>query len=193
MVNARNQQQAAAALSDPAVLELFDRPEGAELRARFAAGVAQQRDEFHSQGKIFGSVYTSAAVRPDGTVAPESTIERYVATSHPGARAPHVRLRRPDGSDVSTIGLVDGWTLLTARVPWPAPAGVRTCTIGTDADDARVDLVDGDGRWASVYGLAPGGAVLIRPDGHVGARWTHAPVDPAAAVRDALDRIRRSA
>jgi hypothetical protein len=47
-------------------------------------------------------------------------------------------------------------------------------------------LVDGGGSFAQTYGLEPGGAVLVRPDGHIAARWTTAPADHGAALADAV-------
>jgi 3-(3-hydroxy-phenyl)propionate hydroxylase len=58
-----------------------------------------------------------------------------------------------------------------------APAGAR-------AGDA---LVDRDGAIARRYDLQPGTAVLLRPDGHVCARWRDpTPERVQAAMRRAL-------
>lgn len=35
---------------------------------------------------------------------------------------------------------------------------------------AGADLVDLDGHWTDAYGVQPGGAVIVRPDGFVGWR-----------------------
>jgi 3-(3-hydroxy-phenyl)propionate hydroxylase len=48
------------------------------------------------------------------------------------------------------------------------------------------ELVDGEGLVARRYGLAPGGAVLFRPDGHVAARWTR---PEAGGVAEAVERL----
>lgn len=52
-------------------------------------------------------------------------------------------------------------------------------------------LRDPSGRWASVRGTAPDGAILVRPDRHVAWRAATAPVDPAAALSDVLRRLLR--
>jgi putative polyketide hydroxylase len=41
----------------------------------------------------------------------------------------------------------------------------------------------------SLYGIAPDGAVLVRPDGHVAFRAPKAVADPKAALASALDQI----
>jgi hypothetical protein len=58
------------------------------------------------------------------------------------------------------------WTLLGRDVADEVPArpGLHIHDIG-----ARGDLVDWDGHVERAYALAPGGQVLIRPDGYVGA------------------------
>ncbi|MFD4245356.1 hypothetical protein ACFWP3_27765 [Streptomyces sp. NPDC058525] len=48
------------------------------------------------------------------------------------------------------------------------------------------------GEQAGRYGLSPRGALLVRPDGYIGARWTgRPPGDPA--LRDALAAVTGSA
>ena len=59
------------------------------------------------------------------------------------------------------------------------------------------DVLDSDGSFAAAYGLGAGGAVLVRPDGHVAARWAEAPTDHRAevgrAIAVALGHVRSSA
>jgi hypothetical protein len=51
------------------------------------------------------------------------------------------------------------------------------------------DTGDPDGAWAAAYGVEPDGAVLIRPDGHVGWRRRTRAADCRAELNDALDRL----
>lgn len=48
------------------------------------------------------------------------------------------------------------------------------------------DIDDPDGRIAAAYGASDGGVYLLRPDGHIAARWRAAP--PPDALRQALAR-----
>lgn len=204
MENAKNQQEAAAFMSNPEVLRLLAAEEGDEMRAIFAQGVEQQREEFHSQGQQFGFVYSSGAVLDDGTVAEESTVTQYVMSTHPGARAPHARVRAAGGDLVSTIDVFDGgWVLLSngTSQAWTDAAEAASASTGTSVSAAAVvpaaaagradsvEYVDETGDWVSRYALPQGGAVLVRPDGHVAARWQGAPADPAEAVSAAIRHV----
>ena len=54
---------------------------------------AGARPEYlNEQGMIFGAAYSSGAVVPDGTAAPDvaNPVTDYVPSARPGARAPHV-------------------------------------------------------------------------------------------------------
>ncbi len=48
---------------------------------------------------------------------------------------------------------------------------------------------DVDGTWAAQAGVAGDGAVLVRPDGHIGWRAARASENPAAALREAISEV----
>ena len=150
------------------------------------------RPEFlNEQGMIFGASYDSAAVVADGTPPPAlaNPVTDYVPSARPGARAPHAWLER-GGERVSTIDRVGRrFALLGSGAGW-AEAGraahlpLDVTTVG-DGQEFR----DPGGQWHAAYGIASGGAVLVRPDGHVAWRCAAAVSDPAAALRAALDAV----
>jgi len=114
-------------------------------------------------GITLGYGYDSAAVIPDGTPAPpvQDAVHDYEPTARPGHRAPHVSIE-DGGRQTSTLDLFgDHFTLLLDR-EGPAP-------VETDIP-VRTVVLPGE-RWRTAYGIESGGAVLVRPDGHVA--WRH--------------------
>ena len=75
------------------------------------------RSEYQNeQAMIFGSIYDSSAIIPDGTDLPavENPITDYVPVARPGSRAPHCWLDHA-GARISTLDLFgDGFALLVA-------------------------------------------------------------------------------
>jgi putative polyketide hydroxylase len=140
-------------------------------------------DRYFAQlGLVLGVAYHSDAVLTDGGTppVPADTGTDYVPTATPGHRMPHLWLK----DDHSTLDVLGEWfTLLTpdpahweqhAATPWPL-------RIETLADE-----------HADIWGLGPRGALLIRPDGHIGARWTDGPPG-GSTLQHALTTISRAA
>ncbi len=147
-------------------------------------GAKLPRPEFlNEQGLIFGACYESAAVVPDGSPPPavDDPVTQYVPSARPGCRAPHVWIER-GGRRVSTIDLFGrGFVLLAGAAggAWLAAA-------------ARLDIAAhsiGEPSWAEAYGVAADGAVLVRPDGHVGWRSRGLAAEPGQALAAAFDAI----
>ncbi|BBY09666.1 FAD-dependent monooxygenase [Mycobacterium marseillense] len=94
----------------------------------------------------------------------------------PGTRVPHVWVR--DG--VSTLDLLGPeFTVLTADERWCAAAASLS---------VAAHRIDSD-QWAAITGLAPDGALLVRPDDFVGWRAERLPGDPEGELRQALSTI----
>jgi hypothetical protein len=151
---------------------------------------AGARSEYlNEQGMIFGAAYSSGAVVPDGTDAPHvaNPVTDYVPSARPGARAPHVFFQH-EGRKLSTIDIVgNGFALLTAG------DGRRWVEAANDLADAfalplKAWRIDED-AFASAYELDASGAVLVRPDGHVGWRSRAIDGDPSRTLRGALSTI----
>lgn len=114
----------------------------------------------------------------------------------PGASAADAPVLMPNGRKTWLLReLGPFFTLLTAagdsmdrrlaeEICRISPVPVKVLTVSRE-NAAGVDLVDRDGLVEQRYGLQAGGAVLLRPDQHVCARWEKA---ESRAVRQAIDR-----
>jgi 2-polyprenyl-6-methoxyphenol hydroxylase-like FAD-dependent oxidoreductase len=144
-----------------------------QLRAGDASAEIERpwSDRYFAQlDLVLGVTYRSAAVVAENGAAPEPSDEPsddpgtdYVPTADPGRRLPHLWLA-PDRSTLDALG--EWFTLFT-----PAPAA--WAQHATAPWPLRIEaLSDEHGR---LCGLGAQGAVLVRPDGHVGARWPDRP------------------
>ncbi|MEU9450373.1 FAD-dependent monooxygenase [Streptomyces sp. NPDC048277] len=132
---------------------------------------------FAQLGLVLGMTYRSDAVLTDHGDPPGPSGTEYIPTAEPGRRMPHLWLT-PDRSTLDAVG--EWFTLLTpeparwrqqAAPPWPL-------RIETLPDEPAV-----------LHRLGPhGGALLVRPDGHVAARWDGPPAS-GATLRDALTAV----
>jgi putative polyketide hydroxylase len=143
-------------------------------------------------GYVMGYTYPDGAVVPDGTDPPvlADPVADYIPTARPGSRAPHWWLST-DHEDHSSLDLFDHrFVLLTDRGNgplWSAAAHAAAQGLPVTA------IQPPDAEWMTLYGIQTGGAVLVRPDGHVAWRASR----PAAGfagrlLGDVLDRIRHS-
>lgn len=148
--------------------------------------VTESRRYGNHLGVEFGAAYRSPAVVPDGTTPPtvDDSYSDYAPCATPGCRAPHVRLDQPDTAR-STLDLIGtGFTVLAPAGgdAWRVAAETTAEELGVTVDChlvGRPGLRDGGG-FATAYGLEAGGAVLVRPDGHVAWRHARGPADPTA-------------
>lgn len=167
----------------------FDRMlASAERRRDVAEAIANQAEHFDMFGLQLGFSYEGAAIVPDGTPRPHlaNPVRDFVPSARPGSRLPHGWIRRGQAR-LSTLDLVDGdaFTLLVAPgSPWRDAAA--HAVVPLHVVEWERDAADPDDWWRSVAGLGDDGALLVRPDQHVAARFVAAPGDPAAALADAL-------
>lgn len=160
--------------------EVFE-PGPAGDRARKVFGdnyTEMMRREWFTLGIHLGYFYEgSPIVVPDGTPAPPDDVSRYVQTSRPGSRAPHVWLSEGQ----STLDLFGrGFVLLRFG---PKPAAVDALLQAAKERTVPLSVVDLEHEEAGrVYERR---LVLVRPDGHSAWRGDTQPED-ALAVIDAI-------
>ncbi|MGH3595146.1 MAG: FAD-dependent monooxygenase [Mycobacterium sp.] len=145
---------------------------------------------------MVGYQYRSAAVvtGESAPVDPDAVSLVPELRGQPGTRAPHVWVQH-DGKRISTLDLLGpGFTLVTGDgAGWCDAAASVSAALDVPITVRRIgpdgDAVDIDGAWAHVTGLAPGGALLVRPDDFVGWRADTLPTDPERQLRQALSGI----
>lgn len=153
------------------------------------AALEDQREHFLTLGQQMGAVYTSSAVIDDGTEPRPSTVTDYVETGRPGARAPHIAFVDSAGLRTSTVdGCAGTFLLLTgSRTASDTAAGGAPLAVLELGPEGRFRALDRS--WHEVYDVNPEGSVLIRPDGHVAARFLERTNHPVRTARGAIARV----
>jgi putative polyketide hydroxylase len=195
--NSKKMAETHALFPDRELIASIETDAGRGLRQQIADAVPNQAEHFFkSAGQVFGMIYESDAVVDDGSQVQRSTPGNYRVSGHPGARAPHIWLRRDDGVRISTIDLPSrGFVLLAGPdgEAWRA-AGIELASArGFELDAFTVgpggDFHDEDDAFLDQFGIGPAGAVLIRPDGHVAFRSHASPEAPGDDLEQAFDQI----
>ena len=148
-------------------------PEGAETRANLTRiAEVEQRKSNEMIGAELGYVYGgSPVIWPEPGDPPEPDFMKYVPTTWPGARLPHVWLN--DGGALhDRIG--DGYTLLRLAGTQADMSGLAPAFAAYGAPLTVLEI--GDERPRELYGYD---LLLVRPDLHVVWRGNRLPADPA--------------
>ncbi|HEX6994929.1 MAG TPA: FAD-dependent monooxygenase [Gammaproteobacteria bacterium] len=172
----------------PGLLETYDRerqPVGAftvdQAYARYATRVVPERGTDNVKPYVddliieIGYQYRSSAIAGGGSSDGPLFTHPDELRGRPGSRAPHVPLAR-GGETISTLDLFGRNFVVLAGADggaWRGAAREAAEALGVPVDFVQVGgdgLVDVDGRFLDAYGLAPSGAVLVRPDGFVAWR-----------------------
>ncbi|QIX49857.1 FAD-dependent monooxygenase [Rhodococcus sp. DMU1] len=177
-----------------------DTPEGATKRQALAAAMELKNYEFNALGVELGQNYAgSTAVAGDGSVLPAPARDPelyYEPHTYPGVRLPHCWVGNST-SKMSTHDLAKytQFTLFTGKTgrAWAGAAAKVSEELGVEV----VPIVIGAGEqvqdlyfdWNRLREVAEDGAVLVRPDTHIGWRAHRVADDPVAALRDAMLRI----
>lgn len=156
-----------------------------------------RRDHYVHPGLALGFRYNAGAVlhEPGQSREDDWDVATYTPEAVPGARAPHLWLTGRDGRRISSLDLFDN-----AFVVLCAPDAIDLWGAAVEAEAGRTgalvrafgvgaggDYDPGETDFAALYGLAPEGAVLVRPDGHVAWRGAE-PAVLATAMDVALGR-----
>jgi 2-polyprenyl-6-methoxyphenol hydroxylase-like FAD-dependent oxidoreductase len=135
-----------------------------------------------------GTIYRSSAIVPAPDDDADTALEDPRQPSgRPGVRAPHI----PVESDVSHGSVHDlfgqGFVLLAGRdgSPWCQAAAEVGGVLGVRLDARQI----GADAFPAAYGIDPGGAVIVRPDGVVAWRTTGAVDDPRAEIERVMRRL----
>lgn len=173
--------------------------EGAAKRRAIQEAMDLKNYEFNAHGVELGQSYASTAIVGDGNAraVPVRDSELYYEQSTaPGGRLPHVWVgdssRKYSTHDLAPYGRFtlftgptgDEWVTAATKVGDQLAVDIKTVVIGPGHECTDLYFA-----WADIRGVDEDGAVLVRPDKHVGWRSVSLPGDPTASLRDAMSTI----
>jgi 2,4-dichlorophenol 6-monooxygenase len=175
-------------------------PRGAAKRAALVAAMELKNYEFNAHGVEMGQHYASTAVVSDGSVrpAPSRDAELYYEPSTvPGSRLPHAwvgdaahKLSTLDLAPYTRFTLITG---IAGEVAWTAAATAVAAELGVPLETVVIGpghaVTDLYYDWARLREVEEDGALLVRPDKHIGWRSFTLPQDPEKALRAALGSL----
>lgn len=174
-------------------------PRGAAIRAALVEAMELKNYEFNAHGVELGQFYESTAIVPDGSSRPEPLRDPelyYQPSTVPGARLPHAwvgdstrKLSTLDLAPMTRFTLITGitgeaWISAAGKVAHDLSVSLEAVVIGPgrDVTDIYYD-------WARLREIAEDGALLVRPDKHIGWRSMTMPDDPGRALRAAMSSL----
>lgn len=172
---------------------------GGARRRRLKDVMKMNRTEFQANNLEVGYAYEQGAIINDQTEAPEADpigLE-CVQTTRPGHRLPHAFILQ-NGQIISTLDLIDpnfftlitqpeksdDWRAAIEALPKELRGIIRLSVIGDYGA-----LVDHNHNWRRVREIEETGAVLVRPDQHVGWRTPSMPENPAKELAEAVKQL----
>jgi 2,4-dichlorophenol 6-monooxygenase len=170
-----------------------------ERRHAVSEMIGRQTIEYRQHNIDYGYTYESAAIVDDGSPAaiPIDAVRLYTPSTRPGHPLPHAWVER-SGERLALRSLVHGghFVILAGEDghAWVEAAETLAAQHGIPLRAARVglediDLVDIRLAWLRNREITPTGAVLVRPDGHIGFRSVGAVEDPLATLAAAFGQI----
>ncbi|MDX6354765.1 MAG: 2,4-dichlorophenol 6-monooxygenase, partial [Streptomyces sp.] len=172
---------------------------GAAKRAAVRRAMEIKNYEFNAHGVELGQFYASTAVVSDGAPRPAPVRDPelyYQPSTVPGSRLPHAWVgdsrRKYSTHDLAPhtgftlfTGITgERWAEAAAKVAAAlrVPVSVVVIGPGREVTDLYFD-------WAGLREVEEDGALLVRPDKHIGWRAARLPHDPEAALRAALSAL----
>ncbi len=179
-------------ISYPADLLVRRAKNNPRVNSRVGESIADQIGHFDRLGLDIGYRYASGAlVQDEPEVADKpSGVTEYTPSCSPGARLPHFWLEQ-HGAQISSHDLLGlgAFTLFTNETvaDWKQAAESVAITFDITLKTVAIgsDLTDPDEQWPRISNLNPGGAVLVRPDGHIAWRAK----DSVHSATDSLTRV----
>ena len=135
----------------------------------------EQRKSNEMIGAELGYRYAGSPIIADEPGGPEDDFRRYVPTTWPGARLPHVWL---DGHVAIQDRMPAGYTLLRLGGCDTDASGLQSAMKALGAPFQVLDIPDAIAREIYGYDL-----ILVRPDLHIAWRGKRSPPDPARLAR----------
>ena len=173
--------------------------EGAKKRAAVREAMELKNYEFNAHGVEMGQFYTSEAVMSDDSEAPVSDRDPelyYVPSTVPGARLPHVWVGDArEKYSTHDLAAYTQFTLITGITGEAWSEAARA--VSKQLNIPIVPIVIGPGQqytdlyfdWERIRGVEEDGAILVRPDKHIGWRMQHLPEDPESSLLTALSAM----
>jgi len=154
-----------------------------------AAAVEAQRPHFNSLNLQLGYRYSSVAIVDPAPLPDMSDVSRYQPSWESGAHFPHRRVRAGN-TECALMACMsaDKFNLLYGPEAEPMTSEPLTSGVSLHVVTFGHDFEDQD-EWSSLTGLPNRGAILIRPDGHIAARFEETNGDFTTALDAALNQI----
>lgn len=142
-------------------------------------------------GYQLGTVYRSSAVLADESRAPPEEVVNYRESTSAGVRLPHAWLVNAQDEQISTRDLANGqFVLLVQRHAQAWQKAARQSPLIISLNLRVLSVCEGgdyrplNDKFAEVFGADIETALLVRPDGYIGAR-----VDPSENAVASLENI----
>ena len=174
-------------------------PRGAATRAALVEAMELKNYEFNAHGVELGQFYESTAIAGNGSKRPASTRDPelyFQPSTVPGSRLPHAwvgdstrKLSTLDLAPMTRFTLLTGisgeaWISASEKVAHDLGIPLEAVMIGPGREVTDIYF-----DWARLREVAEDGAILVRPDKHIGWRSMSLPDDPERALHAAMSSL----